>query len=52
VGVAGELVEAVHRPEVEAEDDLAQPVAVGLGQLLELLEAAAGDEFRDDHALA
>ena len=52
VRVARELVEAVHRPEVEAEDDLAQAVALGLGQLLELLEAASGDELRHDHPLA
>ncbi len=38
--------------EVEAEDDLADPVALGLGQLLHLLKAAPGDELADDHALA
>ena len=51
VRVAGELVVAVHAAEVEAKDDLAEAVALGLGQLLELLEAASGDELRDDHAL-
>ena len=41
VRIAGELAVAVHALEVEAEDDLADPVALGLGQLLHLLEAAA-----------
>src|SRR5204863_4920277 len=42
VGVAGELVVAVHAAEVEAKDDLAKAVALGLRQLLELLEASPG----------
>ena len=50
--VAGELAVAVQAAEVEAEDDLAEAVALGLRQLLELLEAAALDELADDHALA
>src|SRR6188472_1775827 len=39
VRVAAELVVAVHAPEVEAEDDLADAVALRLRQLLDLLEA-------------
>ena len=50
--VAGELVVAVEAAEEEAEDDLAEPVAVRLRIALELLEARALDELADDHALA
>ena len=46
VRVAGELVVAVHAAEVEAEDDLAEAVALGLRQLLELLEAGAARRTR------
>ena len=49
--VAAELVVAVHAAEVEAEDRLADAVALVLRELLHLLEAAAGDELADDHAL-
>jgi hypothetical protein len=52
VRVAGELAVAVHRAEVEAEDDLADAVALGLAELLHLLEAATGDVLRDDDLLA
>ena len=50
--VAGELVVAVQAAEVEAEEDLADPVALGLGVALDLLEADALDELGDQHALA
>jgi hypothetical protein len=46
VRVARELVVAVHAAEVEAEDDLGDPVAVVLGQLLHLLEARARTRTR------
>src|SRR5213082_449108 len=42
---------AVHAAEVEAKDDLAEAVALGLRELLDLLEAAPGDELADDDAL-
>ena len=45
VRVAGELPVAVHAPEVEAEDDLADAVARGLVELLDGVEAEAGDEL-------
>ena len=50
-GIAAELVVAVHAAEVEAEDRLADAVALVLGELLHLLEAAPGHELADDHAL-
>ena len=50
--VAGELAVAVQAAEEEAEDDLADPVALGLRAGLELLEADAGDELAHQHALA
>ena len=52
VGVAGELAVAVQAAEEEAEDDLPDAVALGLRATLELLEADAGDELADEHALA
>ena len=52
MGIAGELVVAVQAAEEEAEDDLAEPVALLLRVLLELLEPDALDELADDHALA
>src|SRR3954447_7376518 len=51
VRVARELVVAVHAAEVEAEDDLGDPVALVVRKLLHLLEAAAGDVLADDHPL-
>jgi hypothetical protein len=45
-------VVAVQAAEVEAEDDLADAVALGAGELLELLEADCPDELADQHALA
>ena len=50
--VAGELAVAVEAAEEEAEDDLADAVALGLRAALELLEADAADELADEHALA
>ena len=50
--VAGELVVAVQAAEVEAEEDLADAVAVRLRVALQLLEAGALDELGDQHALA
>ncbi len=52
VRVAGELAVAVEAAEEEAEDDLADAVALGLRAALELLEADAGDELADQHPLA
>ena len=46
VGVAGELVVAVQAAEEEAEHDLAEPVALGLRALLQLLEADAARRTR------
>ena len=51
VRVAGELAVAVQAAHEEAEDDLAEPVAVLLRVGLELLELRPFDELRDDHAL-
>ena len=45
MGVAGELAMAVQAAHEEAEDDLAEPVAVLLRAVLELLEARALDEL-------
>src|SRR5881392_2421491 len=42
---------AVHAAEVEAEDHLTDAVALVLGQLLDLLEAAPADELRHHDAL-
>ena len=50
VRVAGELVVAVHAAEEEAEDDLADAVALGLVELLDRVEAEAVDELGDQHA--
>ena len=50
--IAGEAAVAVHRAEVEAEDDLADPVALGVGLGAQRLEAVALDELGDDHPLA
>jgi hypothetical protein len=50
--VAGELPVPVHRAEVEAEDDLADPVALGLRGRGDLLEALALDVLGHDHTLA
>ena len=52
VRVARELVVAVHAAEVEAEQDLADAVALRLRVALDLLEADALDELGDEHALA
>ena len=52
VRIARELVVAVEAAEEEAEDDLAEAVALGLRALLELLEADAADVLADEHALA
>ncbi len=52
MGVAGELAVAIQAAEEEAEDDLANAVALGLGAFLELLEADALDELADEHPLA
>ncbi len=50
--IAGELPVAVQAAEEEAEDDLAEPVALRLRAALELLEADAVHELADEHALA
>ena len=50
--VAGELPVPVHAPEEEAEDDLADAVARLLVELLDGVEAEAGDVLRDEHLLA
>ena len=50
--VARELPVPVKAAEEEAEDDLADPVALGLGAGLDLLEADAVDELADEHPLA
>ena len=52
VRVGREAPRAVQRPEEEAEHDLAEPVALGLRQLLHLLEADALDVLGDQHVLA
>ena len=52
VGVAGELVVAVEAPEVEAEHDLADPIAILLGVELELLESRPLHVLGDQHELA
>ena len=52
VRIAGELPVAVEAAEEEAEDDLADAVALGLPAPLQLLEADAVHELRDEHALA
>ena len=41
-----------HQREVEAEDDLAEAVALGLVELLDLGEAAAVQQVGDEHAAA
>jgi hypothetical protein len=48
MGIPGELAVAIEAAEEEAEDDLADPVALGLGTELQLLKADAGDEFADE----
>ena len=52
VGVPGEVPVAVERAEEEAEDDLAEAVAGGAVELLDLLEAHAVDPLGDQHVLA
>ena len=52
MGIARELAVAVQAAEEEAEHDLADPVALGLRAVLQLLEADALDELADEHALA
>ena len=52
VRVAGELAVAVHRAEVEPEDDLPDTIALGLREGLHRFEAAAGDVLRNDDLLA
>src|SRR5215210_345545 len=52
MGVARELVVAVHAAEVEAEHGLADAVARRLVELLDGVEPEAGDELGDDHLLA
>src|ERR1022692_3653198 len=52
VGVAGELVMAVHAAEVEAEDDLGDAVALLRVGAFELLEPGTADKLADHHALA
>ncbi len=46
VGIARELAVSVQTAEEEAEDDLAEAVALGLRTVLELLEADAADVTR------
>ena len=50
--VAGRAAEVVQGAEEEAEDDLAEAVAVGGAQLLHVLEAHAVEQFGDEHAAA
>ena len=52
MGVAGELAVAVEAAQEEAEDDLPDPVALGLGTGLQLLEARAADELAHEDPLA
>ena len=52
VRVAGDAACVVHEPEVEAEDDLGEPVARRLVELLDRPEARAGDQVGDEHAPA
>ena len=53
VRVARELAVAVQAAEVEAEEDLADPVALGLrSSRLQLLEAGPADVLGDHHPLA
>ena len=52
MGVAGELAMAIQAAEVEAEQDLPDPVAVLLGVGLEVLEAGPLDVLADQHAFA
>src|SRR6185437_659892 len=52
VRVAGELAVAIQAAEEEAEDDLADAIALGLRASLQLLEADAVHELADEHALA
>jgi hypothetical protein len=51
VGVARELAVAVEAAEVEAEQDLADPVALLLRAVLHELEAGAGHVLADHHPL-
>jgi hypothetical protein len=51
VRVARELTVAVHAPEEEAEDDLADAVARRRVERADLVEAAPRDELGDEHAL-
>ena len=52
VRVGVEVLELEDRAEVEAEDDLAEAVALLLVELLHLLEAGALDVLGDQHAVA
>ncbi|SLH66858.1 Uncharacterised protein [Mycobacteroides abscessus subsp. abscessus] len=47
--VTAELGELEQRPDIEAVDDLADAVAVGVGQAADLVETAAGQILRDQH---
>ena len=52
VRVAADPAHAREQREVEAEDDLAEAVALGLVELLDVAEAAAGEQVGDEHAAA
>src|ERR1700722_1545221 len=49
--IARELAVAVQAAEKEAKHDLAEPIALGLRILLQLLEADATNEIGDEHML-
>ena len=52
VRVAADAAHAREQREVEAEDDLAEAVALGLVERLDLAEAAAVEQVGDEHAAA